>query len=149
MKNTDNTNAVFTIKNNQSYSDHEESIEITTAGKFYLKNGKYYLLYKEYAEIGDISVVIKAEGNKVSVRRSGACSSVMNHEENCCEEILYSLPYGDIVIETKTHSVQNMLSEEGGCLMLKYDISFGGEGYSNEIIINVKSERNERVNEEI
>ena len=48
LKNTEDTNAVFKIINRQSFSDHDECIEITTEGKYYIKNGKHYLLYKEY-----------------------------------------------------------------------------------------------------
>lgn len=140
MKNIEDTNAVINIKNSQNFSDHDECIEITSAGKFYKKNGKFYILYKEYADIGEISVMIKAEGNKISVRRSGAGRAVMNYAENHAEEVLYRLPYGDIVLEMKTNSVYSMLNSDGGRIDIEYDIILNHEKYGNKMSIEIKKE---------
>lgn len=141
MKNIEDTNAVFKIKNSQMFSDHDDCIEITTAGKFYFKNGKYYLLYKEYADIGEVSVMIKVDGDRVSIRRSGASSVTMNYAENYAEEVLYRLPYGDIVLELRTSMVDNMLTEDGGKLAIEYDLVVNNEAYGNKILI--EAERND------
>ncbi len=139
LKNTEDTNAVFKIINRQSFSDHDECIEITTEGKYYIKNGKHYLLYKEYSDLGEISVMIKAEPDKVSIRRSGACTAVMNYRENIKEEVLYRLPYGNIVFDLTTNALDNCLADEGGILRIEYDIALNGEAYGNEIIIEVNT----------
>ena len=133
--------ADFKIKNSQMFSDHDDCIEITTAGKFYFKNGKYYLLYKEYADIGEVSVMIKVDGDRVSIRRSGASSVTMNYAENYAEEVLYRLPYGDIVLELRTSMVDNMLTEDGGKLAIEYDLVVNNEAYGNKILI--EAERND------
>lgn len=141
MKNIDDTNAIIHIKNNQTFNDHSECIEITSAGKFYSKNGKFYILYKEYSDMGEISVVIKAEDGKISVRRKGVSSAVMNYEEHRSEEVLYKMPYGDTVFELRTNSVENNLTEEGGFLAIDYELSLGYEVYRNKM--NIKIERND------
>lgn len=138
MKNIDDNNAVFKIENRQTFAEHDDCIEMTIAGKFYVKNGKYYILYKEYSDIGEVSVVIKAEDGFVSIRRSGACTALMNYRENLSEEVLYKLPYGNIVLDISTKTVDCRLGEDGGELRLEYDISLNGEAYSNEMMVEVK-----------
>lgn len=137
MKNIEE-NAVIKVTNKQTFSDHEECIEITSIGKFYLKNGKFYILYKEYAEIGEVSVMVKADGNNVTIRRRGASNATMNYSEGHSEEVLYKIPYGDIVFELRTNFVDNRLSENGGVLVIDYDLVLNHEAYNNEITIEIE-----------
>lgn len=142
MKNIDDTNAIINIKNSQTFNDHDETVEITSTGKFYSKNGKFYILYKEYSDMGEISIMIKAEGGKVSVRRGGACNAVMNYVENNCEEVVYRLPFGDTVFELRTRTVENNLTEDGGTLALDYDLVLNYEVYRNQMEIKIERKDN-------
>lgn len=137
LKNTDKINAVFTIRNNQTFNDREECLEVMTEGSFYLKNGTFFLLYKEYGELGSVSVLIRAKGGVVSIKRSGACSSRMEYKENTHQEVLYSLPYGDMIIDLDTEIVDNLLNVSGGSVRLKYKLTINHEEYFNDMTIGV------------
>ena len=82
--------------------------------------------------------MIKADGGKVSIRRSGASSSTMNYAENYAEEVLYRLPFGDVVLDLRTSFVDNMLTENGGSLAIEYDIVINNETYGNKILIEAE-----------
>jgi uncharacterized beta-barrel protein YwiB (DUF1934 family) len=134
LKNIDN-NAVFTIRNNQTYDKDTELIEVTTEGRFYFRNGSYFLLYTEYTDLGEISVLIRAAKDTVSIRRSGACSTRMEYKSGTHQEVLYHLPFGDMVIDLDTQKVENFLTESGGNIKLKYSLTVNHEKYYNDMEI--------------
>ncbi len=139
MKNTkDKTNALFVIRNNQTFDNHSDLVEISTEGNFKKRDGMYFLIYKEYTELGEISVFIKVKDQTVSITRSGACSSKMEYIENTKKEVLYHVPFGDMVMDLETESVNADLSSDGGKIKMKYKLTIGEECYYNDMQISVK-----------
>ena len=137
LKNTDKTNAVFTIKNNQTFKGDKELIEIVTEGNFYKKNDTFFLMYKEYTDLGTVSVLIKAADDAVSVKRSGVCRSKMEYRENSCQEILYTMPFGETIMNLETMKVKNSLNLSGGSIELEYKLTINQQDYYNDIVINL------------
>lgn len=130
-------NAVFTIKNNQSFGEHEELLEVSTEGGFYLRNGSYFLVYNEYTELGEISVLIKVSGDRVVIRRSGACQAKMEYRKDFKQEVLYQIPYGGMLIDLETEEVINGLHFDGGYLELVYKLTVNRETYHNRMRLDV------------
>ena len=114
-----------------------DRLEVVTEGGFYYKNGTYFLLFSEYQEIGKVSVIVRARADVVSIKRSGVCSARMEYEKGTHKEVLYSLPYGDIVIDLETDEVINLLTDDGGSLQLKYKLIVNGEEFYNDMTIDV------------
>lgn len=138
LKNIDKNNALFVIRNNQTFEDRTELVEITTEGRFSLKNGTYFLVYREYTEVGENSVIIRASGNVASMRRKGVSNARMDYIPNTHREVLYRVPYGELVIDLYTETVENTLSEEnGGMLKLKYKLDINDEHYCNDMELKV------------
>lgn len=138
LKNTEEKyNAVFTIRNNQTFDDKTDLVEITTEGTFKIRDNMYFLMYREYTELGEVSVLIKAAKETVSIRRSGACSSRMEYEKGTKREILYHIPFGDMVMDLETEGVEVSLDENGGSICLKYKLTIGEETYLNDMELTV------------
>lgn len=138
MKNIDNTNAVIAIKNHQTFGDHEEDVEIVSEGRFYEKNGKYFFLYNEYSDIGDVTVLVHIGSDYVIMKRSGACSARMEYREGLYREILYRLPFGELVLELDTEKLDISFSEKGGTAKLYYRLKVNGDEYYNEMTVTIK-----------
>nr|WP_233099784.1 DUF1934 family protein [Bacillus velezensis] len=50
----------------------EESVEFTSSGFYYVRNGKTYLSYHEEHDLGKIKTVVKITEKEILVMRSGA-----------------------------------------------------------------------------
>lgn len=132
-------NAIFKIKNNQIFDDHNDCVDISTEGRFYFKNGTYFLFYKEYNDIGEVSIMIRVKGDTVVIKRSGACEARMEYRAGFKDEVIYTVPFGDIVLDLDTKKVVNELDEEnGGYFAVKYKLTVNGESYVNNLRIDVK-----------
>lgn len=131
-------NAVFTIRNNQTFDDKTDVVEIVTEGSYKARDGMYFLIYKEYTELGEISVLVKVLGETVSIRRTGACSSRMEYESGTRREILYHVPYGDLVMDLETENVKVSLNDDGGSINMKYKLTIGEESYLNNMTLEVR-----------
>lgn len=137
LKNTE-PNAVFTIENIQTTDEKSEPIKITTEGRFYQKNSAYYLLYTEYTELGDTSVLIRAAKDSVTIRRSGATNTKMEYVPGEQREVLYSVPFGNMVLDLKTNNLEVSLDENGGTIHLDYLLTAGGDSYHNDMCLSVE-----------
>ncbi len=137
-KTIENPNAVFNITNNQCFDEHQDTIKISTEGKFYFRNGTYFLMYKEFTDLGDVSVMIKAENDMVTIKRTGSCNTRMQYIQGTKLEILYSVPFGDLVLELETDYVDFSLSQtNGGYIELKYKLNINNETYYNNMKLEV------------
>jgi len=142
LKNTDNNAKIF-IVSLQSADGETNSQKFATEGKFYLKNGNYYIVYEEHEEAGmwNTNVFIKVSGETITIRRNGEVKSVMVYEIGKNTEFIYSTPYGNINIKIKTKDIIKELTEDGGIIKLSYSL-FTGSGYSdNEIEIKVECKK--------
>lgn len=141
-KSIDKTNAMFEIVNVQKFKEHEDRLEVITEGRFSSRNGACYLVYKEYSDIGEVSVTVKAKDEQVTVTRSGACKAKLEYIPGEKREILYTLPFGTMVMDLETLEVKNELSSlNGGILEMKYNMIINGESYYNSMKLEVKKDK--------
>lgn len=83
-------------------ADENEEIEVFSAGKYFFKNGKHYILYEEQEE-GSEAVVknrISLKGDCMEVQKKGPVNSRMVLERNRKNESWYNTPYGNLMAGT-------------------------------------------------
>lgn len=126
----------------QSADGDCDTIEQTVEGAFYEKDGSFYLLYREPApdtgKDGD-SILLKATGNEVVLRRTGSVSSVMQFESGKTDTVLYRMPYGTMEMELDCRSVAIDFAETGGRVALDYILQIGHARYENNMVIKVEA----------
>ena len=89
-------------------SEQEDEIEVFSAGKYYLKNGKHYIFYEELVE--DTKEVIKnritlADGH-MEVQKSGPMTAKMVFERDKKNESWYNTPFGNLLAGIEVTSMK-------------------------------------------
>lgn len=129
-------NAIIIISNCQGGAREQDVIEETRPGMFYLKNGKFYILYEEEQD----AVMVIIDGGQAVMRRSGTCTAVMRFKTGKKDAFTYRTPYGAMPMELVCSKAEAALSEEGGAVFLQYKLQFGGEEVQNNLTIHVRKE---------
>lgn len=130
------------IKGKQVNSEGEENtIELITEGKFYEKNGIYYLIYNE-SEISGMegsTTTLKVEKNKVSMKRFGNGTSRLIFERGKRHKTEYQTLYGEMDIEVLTDKLDINISEIGkGSINLSYNLNISDSVQSkNQLTIDI------------
>ncbi len=118
----------------------EEKIEFFTVGSYKRTDTGYVLSYDESGGIGyeQCSVSIAADGDLITVERTGPAASTLTVEKGVKHHCIYSTPFGDFTMGINTYEVDNTLGEDGGSLRFKYSIDINNDFVSeNEMEISV------------
>lgn len=118
-----------------------ESVDLTTTGSFYEKDGKYYVCYKESAATGfeGSTTTVKVWDNGASIMRFGKHRSCLMIEKGITNLCNYDTPAGSIVLDINGVDINNSLTEKGGDVNLAYTLNSGGLLISeNNITLNIK-----------
>ena len=108
-----NEEVIISIKGLRVTEDTDEDVEVITPGKYYLKNGKHYLLYD---------------------------SSKLCFQEEKSYQSIYSTMFGEFLMETKTDAVMLDESDEVIEATVKYELFINGSSVStNNIVIKVEN----------
>lgn len=139
LKNIDE-NAIITIISTQTSADGEETVEFATDGTFYRRGSKYYIFYNESEEMdmANCSVMIIADGKKVTMRRKGDFELKLTYVEGESENVVYYMPFGEMNMSQTTETVEISLDEDGGVIKINYLLNIGGGEQRNKIKIKVK-----------
>lgn len=118
---------MISVCGTQGYEDgaEPEKVELLSRGIFYLKDGKYYILYDETELTGmaGTKTTIKAEADKVAIIRKGTVSATLTFLPQNTHASVYMTEFGPINIETYTRSLDCNLTENGGTVSIKYDVN--------------------------
>lgn len=132
---------VVSVKNKQTISGKEESIEVVTPGTFYKKGSAYYVVYDE-TEISGMegtTTTLKIEEDKVSLIRFGTTSSRVNFKAGFKDISLYRTPYGVMEFCVNPERVDINIDDEGGEIKLVYELGDSGQKISaNELFIKIR-----------
>ena len=113
----------ISIKGSQSYEDDQNKMEVTTAGKFYDKDGKYYVSYVEGELSGmekcNTTIKVSPDGT-VTMMRHGQTNTHMIFEKDKCHIGHYETPYGDFTISVTANKIDVSLDENGGNIDIDY-----------------------------
>jgi len=137
------TDALISIKGLQQVDNPDtDEISLTTEGRYYEKNGIYYLMYEESEVTGfaDTRTTVKVTPAAVTVTRSGKYPSMMTFEKGQRHMSLYETDYGPLTICIATRSIDWDLDEKGGTINVSYDIKVQQAHMStNSLSIEVKA----------
>ena len=114
---------IITIKGLQSFEDTDnDSVELVTSGRFYEKNGNYYISYKEseLTGLGNTTTTVKVEDNKVTVIRFGDLETHMIFEEGKKHISYYDMGFGSLTVGISTKSIDKSLTDLGGQMKIDY-----------------------------
>jgi uncharacterized beta-barrel protein YwiB (DUF1934 family) len=89
----------------------EDEIEVISAGKYYCRNGKHYILYDELMEeTGEtIKNRITLREGRMEIMKKGAVNTTMTFERNQKNTTLYNTPMGSMFAGIQ---VRNMVVKE-------------------------------------
>lgn len=121
-----------------------ETLEVNAPGSYYKKGAMHYVLYEETdRESGQvIKTRLKFNGAKAEINRSGAVNVSFDFEKGKHNTSSMVTPYGTLLIETDTDSLEVEESEPEIGIKIGYRLGMGGEPYADcrlEIIIKSKS----------
>lgn len=122
--------------------EDSDAVEIITAGNYYKKNGKHYILYDEVTE-GSTDItknVIKIRDDFMEVIRKGPASVHMVFEKNRKNVSYYDTPFGSLLvgIDAKNISVQETGQEIN--VQVQYGLEMNYEHVADcSITVNIKS----------
>lgn len=99
--------------------EESESVEVITAGDYYKRNGKHYVLYDEIVEgvEGTTHNVIKIKDDFLDITKKGASNVHMIFEKNKKNVSYYYTPYGSLLIgidakDVKVKETENQIKVE-------------------------------------
>lgn len=124
-------------------SDEEsEPVEVITAGDYYKKNGKHYILYDEVMEgfEGSTRNVIKLTEDSLDITKKGVSNVHMIFEKNKKNVSYYYTPFGSILVGIDAQSVDIRETEENIDVKVKYNLEVNYEHLADcSITMNIKS----------
>ena len=123
-------------------AEENEALEVITPAKYYLKNGKHYILYDEVVEgvPGSIKNKVKITGDKtLEIIKTGITNSHMIFEAGKSNLTLYDTPYGQFHVDVHTRELDIVESEEEISVKVGYGLDVNHEALAEcEISLSVK-----------
>ncbi len=119
-----------------------DPVEIVTAGDYYNRNGKHYVLYDEVVEgcTGHIQNTIKIGEESLEVMKKGLSNVHMIFEKNKKNMSCYSTPFGNMTIGILANDIDVKESEKNIDIEVKYSLEVNYEHYADcSIQMNIKS----------
>lgn len=120
----------------------ETPIEIVTAGDYYHRNGKHYILYDEVIEgcPGHIHNTVKIGEESLEVIKKGISNVHMVFEKNRKNLTCYATPFGNLTIGIMAHRIQIEESDKDIDVHVNYSLDVNDQYLADCFIqLNVKS----------
>lgn len=128
---------VYSAENEQA-----DVIELFTTGKYYKKDGHYYISYEESEATGfeGSHTTLKVENeDTVTMERSGTAMTQLIIQRGVRHQCRYDIGYGDMTIGVSGGSIRSSLTDSGGNLEFKYSLDINSLLASeNEMYINIQ-----------
>lgn len=135
--------AIISIRGRQELDDPETDIvTLVTAGRFYRRNGSYYLTYDETDLTGmtGTKTTLKVSDRSVTVLRTGLYPSQLIFEEGKRHMSLYETGYGPLTVAVRTEHIDNTLTDQGGSLNVRYAVEIDhAHAGINSLCIDVRA----------
>lgn len=119
-----------------------EPVEVTTAGTYYKKNGKHYIIYDEIIEgfSGVTKNTLKLQEDALDIVKHGVSNVHMVFEKNKKNLSCYTMPFGSLMMGIDAKSVQVSETEDHIHAQVKYELEMNYEKLADcEISIDVRS----------
>ncbi len=132
-------NALITVKNTQKIEQSCDDIELISEGEYTYSKEKTLIKYKEIGPDGETKVTLGIKENEAVLIRENKVKTMMIFEPGRNYVSNYHTPFGDFNMRVITNKLKNGLTENGGELLIKYELSMGNtEEVSNTVKITVK-----------
>ncbi len=136
-------NYLISILGRQIVNGDPEEIEVTTFGQYTVKNGKRFIVYREYE--GETNpkkgrtTILKVEDGCVTMLRGDGDSTRLILEHGKRHLCRYDTGFGAMTVGVYTHEMKNELGDNGGRLAVRYTLDVNSALASvNEIIVTVR-----------
>lgn len=126
----------------QNEEGDADPITLVTAGRYYRRNGSYYISYEETELTGmaGTRTTLRVSPDCVRVIRTGEYPSNLVFEQGKRHLSLYHTDYGDLSVVVSTQCIQSTLNDDGGALDVKYAIEVGSSPLGiNHLSLNIKN----------
>ena len=122
---------------NEMEENDDEPIEVLSAGSYYFKNGKHYVLFEEVAEgmQGVTKTQIKWKGEEVlEVSKRGLSNVHMIFEKNKKNRCYYNTPFGQLNLGIFTTEIRVEEREDCIQVLAEYSLDVNHEPLSDCVI---------------
>ena len=119
-----------------------DPITLVTSGRYYRKNGSYYIIYDETELTGlaGTRTTVHVKADTVKVIRTGLYPSELQFEQGKRNVSLYHTDYGDLSIVVSTRNILNTLTDDGGDLDVEYAVEVANTPVGiNHLSLNIKN----------
>ena len=124
-------------------AEESEPVEVITAGDYYKKNNKHYVIYDEVAEgmPGSVRNTVKITGDSMfEIIKSGRGGSKMIFEKDKMNMTNYQTPYGEVLVGVHTRDIQVNVEEENIDVEISYGLDVNEEAVSEcQLKVNIRS----------
>lgn len=121
-----------------------EVMELVTTGRYYNRNGIYYISYRESEATGfeGVTTILKVDGeNCVTLIRNGSQRSRLMLEKGRRHLCQYDTGYGFTTLGISGCRIKSCLGDLGGELVFNYTLDVDSNTVSqNEVYVSVKEE---------
>ena len=132
---------LVSISGVQIADGEDNDIEMITAGSYYLKDGKHYILYEEAVEgmSGTIRNIIKIARGKVEIIKHGLTDVHMVFETGKKTQTHYITPFGEMAVGLETGCVKLEEEENNIRVYVDYGLDINYDRLSDcRIAIDIK-----------
>lgn len=133
---------LITVSGLRLENDGREDIELVTAGRYYEKGGKEYILYDEYLQDTEeaikCNIIIDRAKGKVDIIKYGPANVHMVFENSKKNSSYYQTPFGSLLVGFYTTDL-DINKEEEIRVNIKYNLEVNHNHISeNDIHIKVQ-----------
>lgn len=124
--------------------DKDEAVEVISAGKYYKRDEKHYVLYEEMLEdiTGTTNCTIEISGKKLDIIKRGINNVHMIFEENTKNTTFYHTPYGDLLVGIYTKLMKVKEEEDKLTVDVEYSLDINYSHVSDcQIQIKITSKK--------
>jgi len=120
----DKKDVIISLKGTQDDGNGKDEIELVTEGRYYKKNGSYFVSYKETELTGmeGTTTTLKIEGNKVTMLRFGATNTQLIFEKGIRHMCCYETEFGAFTVGVRSKRVDVDISDSGGKISAQYQL---------------------------
>ncbi len=133
---------LVTVSGLQTMGGESDQVQVITAGNYYQKNGKHYIVYDEVIEGFDSPVknTIKVGEDTMDVIKHGVASVHMVFEKDKKRIASYTTPMGEMVVGLNTTNIQVEEEEDALKVQVNYSLDINYEHVSEcNIVVSVQS----------
>jgi len=122
--------------------EEAEPVEVVTAGDYYYRNGKHYVLYEEAGEGSTESIrnTVKVGARSLEVMKKGLSNVHMIFEKDKKSLTCYETPFGSFQVGIQTSDVKIQETDSNIDIRVQYALELNEEYLADcHITMNIKS----------